>query len=109
VNQPYPFLLPRRYWELRSQLGSLSRNVRNCPDANFDGMFRSLCRQAGIERGERDFHDLRKTFVTNLSRVPGLAPQDIQSLARHASIKTTMRYMAVSPVAAQIAEQHSIV
>ena len=109
VNQPYPFLLPRRYWELRSQIGSLARNVRNCPDANFDGMFRSLCRQAGIERGERDFHDLRKTAITNWTRTPGLAPQDVQALARHASLQTTMRYMAINPAAAQIAERNCFV
>ena len=109
VNQPYPFILSRRYWELRSQIGSLCRNVRNCPDANFDGMFRSLCHGAGIEKGERDFHDLRKTAITTWSRIPGMSPQDLRDLARHADIKTTMRYMAVSPVAAEMAQQHSIV
>lgn len=109
VNQPYPFILSRRYWELRSQIGHLSRNVRNSPDSNFDSTFRSLCQQAGIEKGERDFHDLRKTFVTNLGRVPGMAPRDVQALARHASMKTTERYLAVNPAAFQMAKDHSFV
>lgn len=109
INQPYPFIWSPRYWDLRSQIGSLSRRVRNCPDSNFDTTFRALCIQAGIQRGERDFHDLRKTAITNWTRIPGLAPQDVQALARHSSLKTTMRYMAVNPAAAAIAQQHSIV
>jgi len=109
VNQPYPFVLSRRYWELRSQIGHLSRNVRNSPDSNFDSTFRALCHQAGIEKGERDFHDLRKTAITNWGRVPGLAPRDVQALARHSSMATTERYLAVSPAAVQVAAEHSFV
>jgi hypothetical protein len=38
-----------------------------------------------------------------------MAPRDVQHLARHSTFSTTERYLAVNPVAAQIAEQNSIV
>ena len=42
------------------------------------------------ERGHyADFHALRKTFITNLSRA-GVVPKMAQSLARHSDINLTM-------------------
>lgn len=109
INQPYPFIWPPRYFDLRSRIGSLPATVRNCPDSNFNRDFKVLCREAGVEKGDRDFHDLRKTFVTNLIHIPGLSMEDVRALARHADIKTTMRYMAVNSAAAGIAQEHSLV
>ncbi len=109
VNQPYPFVWGPRYWDLRSQIGALSRPTRNCPDSNFDTTFKALCVQAGVEKGERDFHDLRKTAITNWARTPGMAPRDVQHLARHSTLGVTERYLAVNPAVFQIAQQNSFV
>ena len=45
-----------------------------------------------------DFHGLRHTFITNLSRA-NIAPKTAQMLARHSDIKLTMQiYTHVAPV-----------
>jgi len=43
------------------------------------------------DEGTADFHALRHGFITNLV-LSGLQPAQVQKLARHASIETTMKY-----------------
>jgi integrase len=57
-------------------------------------MIQKDLKRAGIpyidERGHyADFHALRKTFITNLSRA-GLSPKTAQFLARHSDINLTL-------------------
>lgn len=89
-GQPYLFLDEKRYWFLRRHLqaGTLTDRWRLWPDENFGNAFRRLRRRAGIEQGT--FHDLRRTCLTYWSRY--LPPQEVQKLAGHADIETTMRY-----------------
>ncbi|MHC4060365.1 MAG: tyrosine-type recombinase/integrase, partial [Planctomycetota bacterium] len=49
-----------------------------------------------VKIGAFRFHDLRHTFVTDLF-LKGGNPADIQALAGHSDIKTTMRYAHPSP------------
>jgi integrase len=48
-----------------------------------------------------DFHALRKTFITNLSRV-GVAPKTAQILARHSDINLTMKTYTMLGVLDQV-------
>jgi len=49
-----------------------------------------------------DFHSLRKTFITNLSRA-GVSPKMAQSLARHSDINLTMNTYTMLAVQDQAA------
>lgn len=49
-----------------------------------------------------DFHSLRKTFITNLSRA-GVAPKTAQMLARHSDINLTMNVSTMLAVTDQAA------
>jgi integrase len=49
-----------------------------------------------------DFHALRKTFITNLSRA-GVSPKTAQLLARHADINLTMNTYTMLGVLDQVA------
>ena len=49
-----------------------------------------------------DFHSLRKTFITNLSRA-GVTPKMAQSLARHSDINLTMNVYTMLNVSDQAA------
>jgi hypothetical protein len=66
----------------------------NIVDEHTAEMIRKDLKRAGIpyvdERGHyADFHSLRKTFITNLSRA-GVSPKTAQLLARHSYINLTM-------------------
>lgn len=89
-GQPYLFLDEKRYWFLRRhvQEGTLTDRQRLWPDENFGNAFRRIRTRAGLEVGT--FHDLRRTCLTYWSR--HLPPQEVQKLAGHADIETTMRY-----------------
>jgi len=43
------------------------------------------------DEGDIDFHSLRGTFITNLANA-GVYPKDLQVLARHSTVATTMRH-----------------
>ena len=90
-GQPYILLAPERYQkllELQKQ-GKLIDRVRNAPDNNFRRTWQSLCKRAKV--AEATFHDLRRTCITEWLE-NGLAPHEVQQLAGHADIKTTMEY-----------------
>lgn len=114
-DNPYIFVPFERYCDLRAK-GTLSEDERNCPLTNFNRNFDELLEAADVPKivrgNRRYFHHLRCTAVTSWTRligkVPDFAPQDVQALARHSSLKTTMRYMALNPAAAAAVEGHSI-
>lgn len=112
LANPYIFVPFERYCDLRAK-GELTETDRNCPVSRFNAHFDRLLDDADVPKrvrgNRRYFHTLRATGITAWSRIPGLAPQDVQALARHSSLKTTIRYMALNPAAASIAEQHSII
>ncbi len=92
AGYPYPFLTEKRYWTLRSRIGTIPERVRVCPDENYKP-FRRILKAANISDGS--FHDLRRTAITNWSK--SLPPKDVQTLAGHADIQTTLKYyVAVS-------------
>jgi integrase len=85
-------LSEQRYWgiqRLRAS-GKMPGRVKDTPDENFRP-FRNLLDRAEIRNG--CFHDLRKTAITRWL-LAGLAPQEVQRLAGHADIETTMKYYA---------------
>jgi site-specific recombinase XerD len=67
------------------------------------------CRRAGLPES-RDIHKLRHTFCSHLA-MRGATAKAIKELAGHADIKTTMRYMHLSPAhkadAIKLLEQRS--
>jgi integrase len=52
---------------------------------------REDCKLAGVDVTHVDFHALRHTFVTLLAE-SGVHPKVLQSLARHSTLETTLRY-----------------
>ena len=89
-GQPYLMLTEKRYWTLQKmrQQGALSGRLCLRPDENWKP-WEQIMKTVGIEG---TFHDLRRTCITAWTR--GLAPQEVQKLAGHASITTTMDYYA---------------
>jgi site-specific recombinase XerD len=55
----------------------------------------TACRRAGLPES-RNLHRLRHTFCSHLA-MRGAPVRAIQELAGHADLKTTMRYMHLSP------------
>ena len=92
-GQPYLMLSPKRYWWLQQlrYKRTLKERVRTCPDENFSRWFQRILSDANIADGS--FHDLRKTCISHWTW-SGLAAQEVQKLAGHADIKTTMLYYA---------------
>lgn len=86
AGQPYLMLSEKRYWMLRHRRMSPREKLR--PDENWRPWTRIL-ETTGITG---TFHDLRRTCITRWTH--GLAPQEVQKLAGHASITTTMEYYA---------------
>lgn len=90
-GQCYFFLNSQRYeylLQLKST-GKLIDRVTKCPDNNFRRNWGVICKRAGIDNVT--FHDLRATCVTEWFE-QGLMPHEIQRLAGHSSIETTMKY-----------------
>lgn len=90
-KQPYFFLTPERYQYLlhRNATGDLIDRVAKCPDNNFRRNWLHLCKKAGID--DLTFHDLRATCITEWFE-QGMMPHEVQRLAGHSSIETTMKY-----------------
>lgn len=90
-GQPYLLLPPERYrclLKLKAK-GLLIDRVRKCPDGNFRRNWKVICKTAGILDGT--FHDLRATCITEWFE-NGMMPHEVQRLAGHSSIDTTMNY-----------------
>ena len=69
--------------------GLLIDRVRKCPDGNFRRNWEVICGKAGIL--DVTFHDLRATCITEWFE-NGMMPHEVQRLAGHSSIETTMNY-----------------
>jgi len=90
-GQPYFCVKPvfyRKMMQLKLE-GKLTWELRNCPYANFERVFRAILRRAKIE--PKRFQDLRRTFANTMIRA-GATIKETQRLMRHASAQTTMRY-----------------
>ena len=90
-GQPYPLLPPERYqhlMRLKAQ-GKLIDRVAKCPDGNCPRNWKVICKRAKVENAT--FHDLRATCITEWFE-QGLMPHEVQRLAGHSSIETTMKY-----------------
>ena len=90
-GQPYLLLPPERYQHLirLKEAGQLIDRVCKCPDNNFRRNWLHLCKKASIE--DLTFHDLRATCITEWFE-QGMMPHEVQRLAGHSSIETTMKY-----------------
>ena len=90
AGQPYLMITEKRYWWLqrKRQQGEMTERLKLIPDENFNKPFKRILRTAQIKNGS--FHDFRKTAITRWSN--NLPPQDVQALAGHADIKTTLTY-----------------
>ncbi len=90
-GQPYLFLSPERYNYLMrlKKIGKLIDRVAKCPEANYRRDWKLICRRAAVE--SVTFHDLRATCITEWFE-QGMMPHEVQRLAGHASIETTMNY-----------------
>lgn len=90
-GQPYLFLSPERYDYLLTlkKSGRLIDRVAKCPEANFRRGWKLICKKAAVEGVT--FHDLRATCITEWFE-QGMMPHEVQRLAGHSSIDTTMNY-----------------
>lgn len=95
TGQPYLMITQKRYWwlqQLRRQ-GKMSPRMMVNPDENFSRPFKRILQRAGISDG--CFQDLRKTAITNwFLPESGLSPKEVQRLAGHSDIETTLKYYA---------------
>jgi len=93
VGQPYLMLTEKRYWSLQQMRsrGEMSERLHVRPDENFTKPFNKIVRNAGVKKGT--FNDLRKTCLTRWSY--HLPIQEVQRLAGHSDIKTTMVYLGI--------------
>ena len=95
VGQPYLMITAKRYWWLQQlrKKGKMSPRMMVNPDENFSKPFKRILQRAGISNG--CFQDLRKTAITNwFLPESGLSPKEVQQLAGHSDIETTMYYYA---------------
>ena len=99
AGQQYLMLTSKRHWDLQQQR-PLTYRIRYCPDENFTKPYqrhisRANCTLFVTDRiNNRTFHDLRRTCITGWTQNRHLSPQEVQALAGHADIKTTMDYYA---------------
>jgi len=98
-GQQYLTLSEKRHWILQRQR-PLGYRQRINPDENFTKPFKQIIKRANcllpeLEKiGNRTFHDLRRTAITRWTQNRNLSLQEVQELAGHADIKTTMEYYA---------------
>ena len=90
-GQPYLLLSPQRYRHLTNlkARGELTYEMCKCPDANLGRNWKLILKKAGIE--DAAFRALRSTCITEWFE-KGLLPHEVQKLAGHADIRTTMHY-----------------
>ena len=90
-GQPYLLLPPDRYQHVikLSRKGKLIDRIAKNPIANFRRDWKQICKKVGAE--DLTFHDLRSTCLTEWLE-KGMMPHEVQRLAGHSSIETTMNY-----------------
>lgn len=84
----------RTHRHLKGELVLCSHDGTRLSVQTVRSLFGSVCRLAGVE--DRGVHTLRHTFCSHLA-MRGALPIEIQALARHKHIETTMGYMHLSP------------
>lgn len=80
---PYVFLSKTRYLELRRK-GCPQRDIL----CGIGKTFKRIRDAADISEGA--IHDMRRTCITNWAKQPGLTPKDVQILAGHSDLNTTL-------------------
>jgi len=90
----YPFLNHRSYAYMLQQqrLGLLTARKRKCPEDNFRRTYVAIQRKA-FGRQIGDFHQLRKTYITNM--IEQLPDHVVMSLSGHKCRKTLTYYTGV--------------
>ena len=88
-GQPYVVLTPERFVRIQRQRGQGKHPNRVLN--NFLRQYHTRCRWAEVP--EDDFHALRKTAITNWLEA-GVPPHEVQRMAGHSSVETTIRYYA---------------
>lgn len=77
------------------------RKSKHATKTTLQSWLETACSRAGLKRS-RNWHRLRHTFCSHLA-MRGAAPRAIQELAGHADLKTTQRYMHLSPASTDAA------
>ena len=85
---PYVFLPHPRYLEIKHAGGPKSEILHGITKG-----FKRLCSVAGISEGT--VHDMRRTCITNWAKRPELTPKDLQILAGHEDLNTTLDIYAM--------------
>jgi len=90
-GQPYLLIPPERYQHMLylKKTGELIDRVAKAPDGNHNRNWLYICKKAGVE--DAKFHDLRATCITEWFEQE-MMPHEVQKLAGHSSIDTTMRF-----------------
>lgn len=84
---PYVFVSKSRYLQLLAQDKPNTELLHGIPKG-----FRHLRNVAGIDEG--NIHDMRRTAITNWTK-QGLTPKDVQLLAGHEDLNTTLEIYAM--------------
>jgi integrase len=79
------FLTQARYAELQQKGLQPGIDILNCLRKGFV----DIRTKAGIDEGT--VHDMRRTFITNWLRKPEMSPEEVQLLAGHEDIMTTLK------------------
>lgn len=85
VGIPYVFLGQARYAELLRKGLAPGVDILNCIRKGFVDIRTKAC----IDEGT--VHDMRRTFITNWLRKPEMSPEEVQLLAGHEDIMTTLK------------------
>ena len=94
---PYVFVPPQRYDRIQLRRSQDNWSVEDgcSPVNNFSRQFDDILLRAGIEIEHGEFHDFRRTCLTNWL-ASGMSEYEVMKLAGHASFDTTRRfYLAV--------------
>ena len=88
-TSPYIFVQPTRYAEVQRQRALGRWHSRREPVNNLLRDYKGVLARAGVEVNA--FHSLRKSCITNWL-ADGVPPHEVQAMAGHADLTTTMRY-----------------
>ena len=98
-----PLVFAKRLLEARAGCEDgdlLFPNKNGGANNHFDASLRRVSKKAGLG-GRIDCHKFRSTYATRLSAA-GMPVQDIQKCLGHASVETTMRYLAATSYETEI-------
>ena len=88
---PYAFIPATRYAWIQRQRATGKWHSRREPVNNLLRNYKTILARAGVEVDA--FHSLRKSCITNWLK-DGVPPHEVQAMAGHASVETTMKYYA---------------